>query len=294
MQARSIPPLPEHTDKKSVKRKGTKLIWILIALFIVILSVLFFRSSISKVTDVRIINNTYANVEDLMRISRVTEGESYFLISESDVNQRLKAEYPYIKHVTVEKHFPGQVNVYIQEYAAVAYELTADGQVLACLENGTEVLLSKDKKLVLEKPVLTQWIEPDAKKLKGDLGKQLAQIPNSLLADISEIRYYPSSSYPDRIKMYTRSGFEVVSTVGYLTDKITYLSGVVETQEPGRITMLDADSYISYTNLAKEENQLAVADEQDEDVEESDRDADHGVESEPDSEGSTDSVEPIE
>lgn len=274
MQARSIPPLPEQSAKKSTKRKGAKLIWILIALFIVILCVLFFRSSISKITDVSFINNTYAQAEDLMKISGVAEGEPYFLISESKVNQRLKAEYPYIKHVTLEKHFPGQVIVYIQEYTAVAYELTADGQVLACLENGTEVLLSSKKKLVMEKPVLTQWSEPDAKKLKSELGKQLALIPNSLLADISEIRYYPSSSYADRIKMYTRSGFEVVTTVGYLPDKITYLSGVVETQEPGRITMLDADSYISYTNLAKDENQLDEEDEQDAAEEEPDSNAD--------------------
>lgn len=270
MQSRSIPPLPEQTAKKGTKRKSTKLIWILIALFIVILCVLFFRSSISKITDVSFLNNTYASAEDLMKVSGVAEGEPYFLLSESKVNERLKTKYPYIKQVTLEKHFPGSVTVHIQEYTAVAYELTADGQVLACLENGSDVSISISKKLVLEKPVLTQWSEPEAKKLKSDLGKQLALIPSSLLADISEIRYYPSSSYADRIKMYTRSGFEVVTTVSFLSDKIAYLSGVVETQEPGRITMLEADSYISYTNLAKEENQLDSEDEQSEQAEELD------------------------
>jgi len=250
MQARSIPPLPNQPSKK---RKGTKLKWLLFLLFIVILGVLFFRSSISKISDVRFYNSTYVSSTQLETVSGITEGQPYFMISEKQASERLKEEFPYIKEVNLEKQFPGRVNVYIQEYEAVAYELTADGQVMASLENGSEVALEISKKLVLEKPLLTQWTSPDADQLKSELSKKLAMIPGSLQTDISEIRYYPSSSYPDRIKLYTRSGFEVITTIGLLSDRIPYLSGVVETQEPGRITMLEADSYIAYSNLEEED-----------------------------------------
>ncbi|MGZ9585070.1 cell division protein FtsQ/DivIB [Paenibacillus marinisediminis] len=251
MQVRAIPPLP---DKPSKKRKGTKLVWLLVFLFIVILGVLFFRSPISKITEVRFVNNTYADPGVLQTVSGVKKGEPFFRVTEAQAAERIKVQFPYIKDVTLEKHFPGRVDVQLQEYKVVAYELSADGQVMAILENGSDVVLSNSKKFVLEKPLLTNWNEPAAKHLKDELGKQLALIPDRLLADISEICYFPSSSYADRIKLYTRSGFEVVTTISFLPDKIAYLSGVVETQEPGQITMLEADSYISYTNLAKGEN----------------------------------------
>lgn len=257
MQARSIPPLPDQPTKK---RKSTKLVWVLIFLFIIVLSVLFFRSPISKITSVTIIDNTFTDPVELKTTSGLLEGEPFFLVSEKQVTLRLLDKFPYMKSISLKKQFPGRIEVSIQEYDAVAYELNKDGVVLACLENGTEVRLSKSKKLVLEKPILTNWTEPAAVAMKQELGKKLGNIPDSLLLDISEIRYDPSNSYANRIKLYTRSGFEVVTTVTMLPDKIAYLSGVVETQEPGRITMLEADSYISYTNLAKSDEDASHED----------------------------------
>lgn len=245
MSLRTIPPLPDKPVRK--KRIGVRVKWLLLFLLVVLLVVLFFRSSISKIKEVRWIGNHLVSYEQLSSSSGVKPGEPYFGMSESSVAERIKAEFPFVKSVQVDKQFPGVVEIYIQEYAPVAYELTEDGSIQACLENGAVISLKDKQKLVLEKPVLTQW-EGQAE-LKTELSKALAATPRGLLADISEIRYYPSSSYPDRIKMYTRSGFEVVTTVPLLPDKIAYLSGVVESQSPGRITMLKADSYIPYSSL---------------------------------------------
>ncbi|MCY9540179.1 FtsQ-type POTRA domain-containing protein [Paenibacillus alvei] len=245
MSLRTIPSLPDKPVRK--KRMGGRVKWLLLFLLIVLLVVLFFRSSISKIKEVRWIGNHLVNQEQLSSSSGVKPGEPYFGTSASAVEDRIKTQFPFVKSVQVEKQFPGVIEVYIQEYAPVAYELTEDGSIQACLENGSVISLKDKQKLVLEKPVLTQWQGQAV--LKAELSKALAATPRGLLADISEIRYYPSPSYPDRIKMYTRSGFEVVTTVPLLPDKIAYLSGVVESQSPGRITMLKADSYIPYSSL---------------------------------------------
>ncbi|MFL1674235.1 FtsQ-type POTRA domain-containing protein [Paenibacillus thiaminolyticus] len=258
MHLRSIPPLPGKPPKK--KRAAAKLIWLLSILCIVLLVVLFFRSPISKVTEVRWIGEHFVTKDELGEVSGLKPGEPFFGTSEATISARIQEKFPYVKSVKMVKHFPGVVEVYVHEYAAVAYELSADGQVLACLENGTVVKPSAQLKTVLEKPVLTKW--DGQAEVRGLLSQQLAKIPKGLLADISEISFYPSSSYPDRIKMYTRSGFEVVTTVSALPDKITYLSGVVETQEPGRITMLKADSYIPYSSLPEDPGEIDAEEEQ--------------------------------
>ncbi|MCM3337087.1 FtsQ-type POTRA domain-containing protein [Paenibacillus sp. MER TA 81-3] len=254
LQARTIPPLPDKPQKK--KRKATKLIWLLFVLFIVLLGVLFFRSPISKISQVRWIGEHFVTQANLTETSGLRPGEPFFGTSSSTVAERIQAKYPFVKSVQVDKQFPGLVEVHVHEYAAVAYELTADGMMQACLENGSVVKLDEQLKTVLEKPMLTQW--DGQQEMKSKLSKELANIPKGLLADISEIRFFPSSSYPDRIKLYTRSGFEVVTSVTFLHDKIAYLSGVVETQEPGRITMLKADSYIPYSSLPASEEDVEL------------------------------------
>lgn len=252
LQARTIPPLPDKPQKK--KRKATKLIWLLFVLFIVLLGVLFFRSPISKISQVRWIGEHFVTKADLTETSGLRPGEPFFGTSSKAVAERIQAKYPFVKSVQVDKQFPGLVEVHVHEYAAVAYELTADGMMQACLENGSVVKLDEQLKTVLEKPMLTQW--DGQQEMKSKLSKELANIPKGLLADISEIRFFPSSSYPDRIKLYTRSGFEVVTSVTFLHDKIAYLSGVVETQEPGRITMLKADTHIPYSRLPASEEDV--------------------------------------
>ncbi|MOA64140.1 hypothetical protein D3C78_1901040 [compost metagenome] len=46
--------------------------------------------------------------------------------------------------------------------------------------------------------------------------------------------------------MFTRTKFEVITAVSVLPEKIEALNAVIETQEPGKITMLLADTYVPF------------------------------------------------
>lgn len=91
---------------------------------------------------------------------------------------------------------------------------------------------------------MTGWKENDPNLVK--LCKTLSEIPGELTADISEIVPSPTLSYPDRIKMYTRSEFEVISAISLLPKKAEYLNEILQNQDPGQLKMLDADSYVPY------------------------------------------------
>ncbi|MNP59118.1 Cell division protein DivIB [compost metagenome] len=96
----------------------------------------------------------------------------------------------------------------------------------------------------MEKPILTQWKADDP--LKEQLSETLAKIPNELTTDISEIIPNPTPSFPDQIRLYTKSQFEVITTISKLPDKVEYLNQVIETERPGKITMLEADTYVPF------------------------------------------------
>jgi cell division protein FtsQ len=102
---------------------------------------------------------------------------------------------------------------------------------------------------MIDKPILRGWDDEDP--VKKELTKALAEISPEKLADISEIKPEPSSSYPDKIMIYTRSFFEVVTTVGYLPEKVNYLDDIItglqeEDITSGRLTLLEADTHIPF------------------------------------------------
>lgn len=224
------------------RRRGGKLIALLIALFAIVLVVLFFRSSLSKVEDIRVTGIRNLSEAEVKSALALEPGDSFFTPGAGKLEERIRA-LPPVEEVRVVKKFPGSVEVRVQEYGEVATELAADGSLKIVLESGL-ALPSKGGALP-DKPVLTGWKPGDA--VRTALCAALGGMEESLLTDLSEIKPDPSASYPDRIKIFTRSGFEVLTTAGKLQEKIPYLSEIVENREPGRITMLEADTYLPFS-----------------------------------------------
>jgi cell division protein FtsQ len=144
----------------------------------------------------------------------------------------------------VTKIFPGLLKISVEEFPVVAFELSKQGEMTALLSNGTTVEADSDELQLVDKPVLSGWADDDP--VKAQLTKKLGEISTKQLSDLSEIIPFPSSAYPDRIIMYTRTKFEVVTAVSVLPEKIEALNAVIETQEPGKITMLLADTYVPF------------------------------------------------
>ncbi|NMO94773.1 cell division protein FtsQ/DivIB [Paenibacillus lemnae] len=237
MPKQQIPVLKEARPK--IPKTARKILFVLILLFAALLAVLFFRSPLSKVSQIDFTGNTFNSDKQLMQKAGLEVGAQFFGVDPERIESAL-AEVGTIKSAAVDKTFPGVIRVSITEHPTVAYELAADGGLKAILASGTSIPVSASG-IAVEKPILTHWDEKDPIKVK--LSEALVDIPNSMTSDISEIMPSPTPSFPDRIKMYTRSKFEVITAVSLLRSKVEYLNQVTEMQQPGIITMLEADSY---------------------------------------------------
>ncbi|CAH1213778.1 Cell division protein DivIB [Paenibacillus plantiphilus] len=235
-----VPVLREPVRKK--RRGGRNLLIVIILLFIVILCVLFFNSSISKVSAISVEGQKYLTEQMIQQAAGIVSGDAYFGTSASAIEERIKQLKP-IEKVEVTKSFPGRIQIVVQEYPTVAYELSDKGELTAILSNGVSVAAPSGD-LIVDKPILSGWEPGDP--LKTELSKQLASIPAASLTDFSEIIPSPTKSFPDRIRIYTRTKFEIITAASLLPDKISILNSVVETQEPGLVTMLIADTYESF------------------------------------------------
>ncbi len=133
--------------------------------------------------------------DDILRASRIKQGDHYFALRKDQVEQRLKA-LKMIESAVVTKQFPGSVKITVKEFPRVAFQMAADGGKEVLLADGSPVKV--DPGVILDKPVLTGW-EPD-NPLKVQLCQTLALLSADTLKNISEIRPEPSEAYPDKIK----------------------------------------------------------------------------------------------
>ncbi|WP_150266263.1 cell division protein FtsQ/DivIB [Paenibacillus tepidiphilus] len=242
--------MPLLKEDKPSKKMSRKVIFILLLLFLALLAVILFRSSLSRITEIHIQGNKYSTKDELLKKSGLKTGGQFFAVSGQDVEEQLK-KLKTVQDAVVNKSFPGVVDIRITEYPAVAYELDEQGTTLeAILSSGATVPVSETG-MPVEKPILTNWDADDP--FKAKLSQALADIPNELTGDISEIVPSPTLSFPDRIKMYTRSHFEVITAISLLKEKVEYLNQVIETEEPGLIKMLEADSYVPFHKESQDE-----------------------------------------
>ncbi|UUZ96086.1 FtsQ-type POTRA domain-containing protein [Paenibacillus sp. P25] len=233
-------------------RSSKKLLLFLFIFFITLLLVLFFQSSLSEITRVEIEGQQLVSENEIRQAAAVKPGDHFFSVSSGTIENQVKA-LRMIESVEVSKHFPGVIHIQVKEYPKVAYQIGENGQVEAPLADASVVPVTVQG-VALDMPILSGWAPNDP--LKAKLCKAMAGVSPSYFADISEIKPAPSEAYPDKIKMYTRSLFEVQTTVTYLPDKIKHLSSYIASLQDGKvnggvITMLEADSYAPFDTESK-------------------------------------------
>lgn len=244
MQVHAQEKVPVLREEKPRRRGSRKLLVIVLLLFVVLLAVLFFRSSISKIDSIEIGGQELLSEDTVRQALAVQPGDHFFATRSATLKARVKG-LPLVEDVTVTKKFPGLIRVQVKEYPRVAFQFNAEGKIEAILANGLAVP-ANGTAIPLDKPVLTGWSDDDPWKAK--LCEALARIPSAQLAEISEIKPAPSNAYEDKIKMYTRSQYEVYTTVTFLPAKMPYLEQfIAQMQESnvdsGVFEMLDADTH---------------------------------------------------
>ncbi len=237
----TIPFLPKPDMEQSPNLK-----WIVgAALFLFALGmVFFFNSSLARIDTIQLKGTDLLTQDRVLALAGVNKGSSYFVPTEQTIIQRLMTD-PMIQKVDVNKSFPGKMYIYVHEYAKIAYQMDKSGAAKVRLSNGTAISVAPDK-LFVDRPLLTGWkdTDPNLSNLIGVMG----EIPVSQLAEVSEIRPFPSFAYPDKIKIYTRDGYEVHTTITYLKKKIGFLRQIIVQVEAnkykrGYIELLEADVF---------------------------------------------------
>lgn len=239
--------MPVLREEKKAGRSSRKLIVFLVLLFVTLLAVLFFRSQLSKIATIQIVGNIAVSSQEIGQAAGVASGDSYFGFRESTIEERVKA-LPAVEDAAVSKSFPGTLRIEVSEYPRVAFQIKPSGEKEVLLSNCLAIPVT-DRGIVVDKPVLSGWSDDDPWKQK--LCETLRTIPDKTISEISEIKPSPTRTYEDKIKMYTRSQFEVYTTVTYLPEKMLYLAEMIDQMaekdvHSGVFELLEANTHIPF------------------------------------------------
>jgi len=236
-----IEPMPVVRGERPRRRGNRKLLVFLFVFFVALLGVLFFQSSFSKIHRIDVEGNRLLTREQIIEAAGIAVGDHFFAVSGGEIDERVSG-LGAAEQVHTTKRFPGEVTIVVKEYPVVALELTEAGEIAGILSNATSVPYG-DVENAASRPILSGWDDGDAKRR---LTETLGTISPEHLQDVSEIRPSPTDSFPDRIVLYTRSRYEVVTRISYLAEKISLLDDYVydlqnEDRTSGRIVLMETN-----------------------------------------------------
>jgi len=242
--------LPVWREPKvpAASRRSRKLLFLLLLFFITILLILFFHSTLSKITVIEVAGTRMLDPGLVRETAGVREMDSYFLVWTDRIEARI-LELPEVRRAEAVKRFPGRLTIVVEEHPEVAGGREGGGCLWVVAATGGGVPSDRHPDSAMNLPVLRGWEAAPETRLA--LCRVLEHIPAALLADVSEIHPDPSVSYPDRIRIYTRSRFEIVTTVSYLPDKLPLMDNIIYNMKQnghsaGEITLLEGNSSVPF------------------------------------------------
>lgn len=197
-------------------------------------------SGFFNVDSVRVLNQNRVSEEDVLARSDVRKGSSIFSLDLEMIGGKI-AENPWIAKARVERVFPREVIIHVEEHQPRAivhvgylYYVDAAGEVFKILEPEDSLALplitGLERQQLLEKPQESRKLLLEAMELIAELESR--QTFN--LEDVSEIHIDPV----DGFTLYTyRSGIPVLMGFGSFAGKLDRLEQIYADLEP-RLSVL--------------------------------------------------------
>lgn len=230
MDQKNVITLEDRIPKLKNERKqkaNRSIIVYLSVFFFLLLSVIYFQSSLSDVKVIKIEGNRYLSDEEIVTVSRLSEETSFWGVNKQKIEADI-VSLTQISDASVSREFPYTVIVEVQEYTRVAY-LVADGKFSPILESGK--ILSADTLVGFptDAPLLMGWSNGSE---LAEMAAELSNLPESLIHRISEIHFTPEELDPLRITLYMNDGFKVSSTIRHFSKRIAPYSAIVSELDP--------------------------------------------------------------
>ncbi|MCC3357561.1 cell division protein FtsQ/DivIB [Bacillus sp. REN16] len=229
-----IPKLKQRRKQKANRR----LIMYITFFFFLLSGILYFQSPFSKIGDITITGNQNISSEQIISLSKLEVGTSFWKVDKDIVMQNIK-KHPEIKEVKIEKILPNHIQLNVSELIRVGY-ISGQNSYYPILENGKIIDKPQEfgsKSIPVDAPILVDW-EDEALTL---LAKELKKVQPSISKLISEIHHTPTEYDPLQMTLFMTDGYEVKATVRNFAKNITAYPTIISELDPALNGYIELD-----------------------------------------------------
>ncbi|GGA32643.1 hypothetical protein GCM10007416_01550 [Kroppenstedtia guangzhouensis] len=236
-----VPPL--RSPGRGRKPPSIVAILFILLFFLGISMVLFLKSPLSEIREIRIEGNRWLSDREVMETARLMKEASWFHWDAKRAEDRLR-DLPEVKEASVIKSFPGMVRIQLREVNRVGY-LSERGHIYPLLSDGS-VLKKRPWKGKVDRPLVKGLNQSPERKM---IAAGLAQLPLQVSAEISEIRPGGNDTYPDLVKVYTLRDHLIRVRARDFGEKMKYYPHFMD-RPPGTIHLLESTWYVPGNQLS--------------------------------------------
>ncbi len=227
-----VPKLKQHRKKKANRR----LLFLLTLFLVLILSVLYFQSSFSRVHSVDVTGNELIQKDEIITISGIKKGDNVWGINRNEVKSILEKEAE-IQSAKVKLIFPNKIVLHIEEFKKEAY-LVDESNFYVILSNGKVLAQPESTMTPVDAPLLRGFKE-DA--TLESMIEQLNELPEEVQNLISEIILQPKNTDPLHITLFMNDGYEVSATIRTFSEKMVHYPSIVSQIDPSKKGIIDLE-----------------------------------------------------
>lgn len=255
MTKEKVIPLEERVPTLKAKRRqkaNRRFVLYISAFFLLILTIVYFQSSLSRVDRIVVKNNHFISDRVVKKANGIDGQTGFWDVDAQTISRRVKNKIGQVQDVSVKKKFPNDIVITVHEYDRIAY-VKRDGEYYPVLENGFCLPPLKKGELPQGAPLLVHW--GDSKKLKKIAG-ELSDLPQSIVHRISTLRLTPTKEFPHAVTVLMTDGNTVLATIDRFAEKMKHYPAVVAGIPKGKtgvIHMRVGIYFETYKSIAKDE-----------------------------------------
>ena len=241
-----IPKLKQMRKKKANRR----LIGLLAIFFLLIFSIIYLQSPLSKIQSIQVEGNRYLTDNEIIKQSKLELNDNIWEMKRDKIETTIK-KHPEIKDVSLQRKFPNHINIKVTEYKHTAY-VQKGKEYYPVLSNG-KILDKKLTHIPDSGPLLVSFKEGDPLEV---VIEQLEEMSEEVMNSISEIHHNPSKTDKTKVTLYMNDGYEVTASGETLANKLVHYAAIVSQLEDGSKGIIDLEvgSYFhSYKTDTKNE-----------------------------------------
>lgn len=223
--------------RSRVGRRRSPSPWFFVFIFVFFLGmlfILFLRSPLSKIETIKISGQQLVSPEEILAKTRIKKGISYFSIDHTRAAQALM-KLPEVRSASVDKSFPNQVYIRIEEWPPIAIFQTREQKLLPILTNGTILTERPYTENRPNQPIFRGWVRKNPTFISAVT--QMARLPERIRATFVSIS--PVAHDAEQVEIKTNRQHRLYVRAKQLTARCQLYPSFYQ-HPPGAIYLLES------------------------------------------------------